>query len=66
MAAYKAIRYWHRGFHTALWSRARDVLHTDEQRLAIREAEELTILAMKKLEAVFGPAIGKAMIGEVQ
>lgn len=66
LSAFKAIHYWHRGFHTALWSRARHELHSEEQRQAIREAEGLAIQSMQKLEAIFGPEIGRALIAELK
>lgn len=65
ITAYKAVRYWERGFHHALWYHARKVLTTDQQRNEIREAETLVIEAQKKLDSVFGPEIGKAIIAEV-
>jgi hypothetical protein len=64
--AYSAIVYWYDGFHRALWYRARTELTTEEQRKLIREAENLTMEAKRKLEQAFGPEIGKAFMAEVR
>lgn len=64
--AYKSIKYWLSGYHSALWNRGRNVLLTDEQRTVLREAEDLVMQAQRKLDAVFGPEIGRAMLAETE
>lgn len=64
IAGYSAILYWHKGFMHAAWYRSTDVFDTPEQRKTILEAEELARQALVKLESVFGPEIGKAIMDE--
>jgi hypothetical protein len=63
--AAKSIKYWLSGYHHALWYRGREVLTGDDQRQAIREADDLVMQAQRKLDAAFGPAIGQAMLAEL-
>ena len=62
---YSTLKYWWSGLRNASWKMLRD-LPGQTNNSAACEIEADLFRTMKKIEALYGPEIGKAIIAEVE
>lgn len=62
---YATLHYWWDGLHTSMWNNLSQFT-TEEEKVIKRETEDLLWEIRSKLEKVYAPRIGKAVISEIR